>query len=63
MRNAVLSGQRPPVPQGCCAELQELMQDCWADDANHRPTFNMILGHLALISRVAAFDVERASQA
>ena len=32
------------------------MQDCWSEDPNRRPTFNMILGHLSLISRTTAFN-------
>jgi tRNA A-37 threonylcarbamoyl transferase component Bud32 len=39
-------GARPEIPSWCPPELAKLIQMCWADDPNQRPSFNQIIEYL-----------------
>lgn len=41
---------RPPVPASCDPEWRRLMEQCWAPDPVHRPSFSQIAGHLRAMS-------------
>lgn len=41
---------RPPVPATCDPEWRRLMEQCWAPDPVHRPSFTQIAGHLRAMS-------------
>jgi hypothetical protein len=51
----VFSGKKPPVErQGMPRDYDQLIQDCWNDDPQKRPTFSAILSRLKQM-----FDNER----
>jgi hypothetical protein len=42
----VLQSLRPEIPSHCPALFASVMNQCWADDANSRPSFSQILAVL-----------------
>ncbi|XP_042427742.1 uncharacterized protein LOC122015114 isoform X2 [Zingiber officinale] len=44
---------RPPVPATCDLEWRRLMEQCWAPDPMHRPSFTQIAGHLRAMTAQA----------
>uniref|UniRef100_A0A8D0E332 Tyrosine-protein kinase n=1 Tax=Salvator merianae TaxID=96440 RepID=A0A8D0E332_SALMN len=46
-------GKRLPCPKNCPEEVNQLMRNCWENDASKRTTFqNLILGFEALINKM-----------
>jgi tRNA A-37 threonylcarbamoyl transferase component Bud32 len=43
---AAFEGLRPPIPLTCLQPLRVLIQDCWAQNPEERPTFAEITGRL-----------------
>ncbi len=39
---AICDGKRPEIPSDCSSELQHLLQCCWENDYNKRPTMEQI---------------------
>jgi hypothetical protein len=39
---------RPPIPDGCPLAYRELMEQCWCQEAFHRPSFKRILDDMML---------------
>jgi serine/threonine-protein kinase CTR1 len=39
IRDCVVAGQRPDIPQSMPPDLQRLMQECWSNDPEDRPDF------------------------
>jgi len=53
IEQAVLQGERPPIPEDClakCPELASLIVRCWAAEPSARPTFSEICEELAAIT-------------
>jgi serine/threonine protein kinase len=48
--NVVHQSMRPPVPPGISPPVQYLMQQCWHQDPNQRPSFTEILQQLKSLS-------------
>ena len=47
VKDAVLSGIRPTLRQGCAGEAYiSLMQQCWASEPEQRPPFDEIVNRL-----------------
>ena len=46
----IMSGERPPIPDNCDPRLSRLMQQCWNEDRNSRPTFDRIVSILCQVS-------------
>ncbi|CAL8462733.1 g2266 [Coccomyxa elongata] len=44
---SVFYGQQPCVPDDTPADFRALLQDCWAADPDHRPSFESVLARLA----------------
>jgi serine/threonine protein kinase len=53
LREAVLAGRRPSIPDSCPRAFAELIQACWRGDPALRPTFPQILAHTALDETVS----------
>lgn len=49
------SGYRMDIPQGCPAEVYELMRKCWQWSASDRPTFKSIHHDLEHMFQVSCF--------
>lgn len=43
VEEAVLSKQRPPIPDDCPEEYAKLIRSCWADNPDERPSFTEII--------------------
>jgi len=39
----VIAGKRPPIPDNCPPNLKKLIQDCWNESPEKRPSFQQIL--------------------
>ncbi len=46
VKQQVLAGQRPPIPDGVPDDVRCIIQECWAQDPGERPTFRDVLGWL-----------------
>ena len=46
MRNVVAGGQRPKLDKSWPVAFSSLIQSCWHDDPNQRPTFTFIFAKL-----------------
>lgn len=46
----VTQGLRPTIPSHCPAPLREIIQDCWHDDPEKRPTMENVLDRLLHIA-------------
>jgi hypothetical protein len=51
VKKAAEEGDRPNIPRDLDVRLQNLMKDCWDDDANLRPSFTKILEILSQYSK------------
>eukprot|EP01102_Stenamoeba_stenopodia_P010656 TRINITY_DN3237_c0_g1_i5.p1 TRINITY_DN3237_c0_g1~~TRINITY_DN3237_c0_g1_i5.p1 ORF type:complete len:1193 (+),score=204.69 TRINITY_DN3237_c0_g1_i5:671-4249(+) len=56
LEKMVIRGDRPSIPAYCHTSLAQLIEKCWANDPNGRPSFRDILDALASMS---AEDFER----
>ncbi|KAK4778249.1 hypothetical protein SAY87_018436 [Trapa incisa] len=45
---------RPPIPERCDVGWRKLMEDCWAHDPSHRPSFTEITDRLRFMSNTTA---------
>ena len=43
---AIVDGKRPEVPSGCPVDLRKVMECCWRQDHQERPTMEEVLGML-----------------
>lgn len=43
---AAFKNVRPSIPEGLPEELVNILQSCWAEDPNMRPTFSQVVGNL-----------------
>lgn len=50
--DAILDGARPSVPEDCIPELQELIEGCWEQEPEDRPSMEEIYDSLIEIERV-----------
>lgn len=48
MESRIIAGERPALP-ACYPELDALIRECWASDADARPTFDIIIEKIAKI--------------
>jgi len=44
--DAIIAGERPPIPEDCLPELKSLIPQCWAPDPNARPSINECIDEL-----------------
>jgi len=56
MRETILSGVRPEIPSDCKPELRQLIELCWANDPNTRPSINECLE--SLVNALTAYQPE-----
>ncbi|XP_062516758.1 uncharacterized protein LOC134192087 [Corticium candelabrum] len=52
VKDAVLSGVRPPCPSGIAKSYRDLLEKCWAAHPSQRPTFSKIVQRLQRISQI-----------
>ena len=45
-RQAILIGERPPIPSYCIPKLRSFLQSCWAATALNRPSFKQVVEEL-----------------
>lgn len=50
MEQRIIAGERPELPQ-CYPELEQLIRDCWASDADARPSFASVIDRIAGMMR------------
>lgn len=43
---AIFRGMRPTIPSACPAHLAELIEDCWQENWQRRPTFDSVVFRL-----------------
>eukprot|EP00045_Choanoeca_perplexa_P015907 m.206852 g.206852 ORF g.206852 m.206852 type:complete len:1421 (+) comp17114_c0_seq1:183-4445(+) len=58
LRQAVLRGERPTIPEDCPSGLARIMQDCWTAEPYDRPSFDAIVQRLTAISDGIAIVAE-----
>ena len=46
IRDCVVSGERPSIPQHMPEELVRIMTQCWSNEPNDRPEFDEVLADL-----------------
>lgn len=46
VEDAVLRGERPPIPEGINPYFKKLITDCWEQDYNRRPDFEQVISVL-----------------
>jgi len=47
LTNAIISGKRPDIPEGCPEGIVDLMRACWKDNPDERPSFDQIYQFLS----------------
>jgi hypothetical protein len=49
IEDAVLTGERPSIPDSCREDYKQLITACWSADPTERPSFSEILANLTLV--------------
>lgn len=47
-----MRGERLPIPSDVQPEVAALIQDCWAEDPNQRPSFDVIIERLSSLKEI-----------
>lgn len=52
-------GARPTIPDGCPAEFRDLIEACWSEQADDRPSFREVLERLETTQHADSFENSR----
>ena len=60
VRDAVLAGRRPPIPDGHNEQYCNLMKRCWSQNPKKRPLFGDVVSMIIAIQKVVQHDTAEA---
>jgi hypothetical protein len=62
VEDAVLAGERPPIPMDCREDYKHLITACWHNNPKERPTFKEILNNLRYIQSTLRNQATKATE-